>query len=230
MITVSHLTKEYTMEGRTVLALDDVSFRVARGDYAAIVGPSGSGKSTLMHILGCLDRPSSGEYVLGGQNVFALEDRALARVRGEMIGFVFQGCELIPRMTALENVMLPMILCGADRQLRRARAEELLVRVGLGERLHHRPSQLSGGQRQRVAIARALSRDPAILLADEPTGALDPAATRDILALLDELHHEGRTILLITHDERVAGSAKRQLLIENGRMTEVFSKNSVKNG
>ena len=230
MITVSHLTKEYTMEGRTVLALDDVSFRVARGDYAAIVGPSGSGKSTLMHILGCLDRPSSGEYVLGGQNVFALDDRALARVRGEMIGFVFQGCELIPRMTALENVMLPMILCGADRQLRRARAEELLVRVGLGERLHHRPSQLSGGQRQRVAIARALSRDPAILLADEPTGALDPAATRDILALLDELHHEGRTILLITHDERVAGSAKRQLLIENGRMTEVFSKNSVKNG
>ena len=230
MITVSHLTKEYTMEGRTVLALDDVSFRVARGDYAAIVGPSGSGKATLMHILGCLDRPSSGKYVLGGQNVFALEDRALARVRGEMIGFVFQGCELIPRMTALENVMLPMILCGTDRQLRRARAEELLVRVGLGERLHHRPSQLSGGQRQRVAIARALSRDPAILLADEPTGALDPAATRDILALLDELHHEGRTILLITHDERVAGSANRQLLIENGRMTEVFSKNSVKNG
>ena len=230
MITVSHLTKAYTMEGRTVLALDDVSFRVARGDYAAIVGPSGSGKSTLMHILGCLDRPSSGEYVLGGQNVFVLEDKALARVRGEMIGFVFQGCELIPRMTAIENVMLPMILCGMGEKQRRARAEELLVRVGLGERLHHRPSQLSGGQRQRVAIARALSRDPAILLADEPTGALDPAATRDILALLDELHHEGRTILLITHDERVAGSAKRQLLIENGRMTEVFSKNSVKNG
>ncbi len=230
MITVSHLTKAYTMEGRTVLALDDVSFRVARGDYAAIVGPSGSGKSTLMHILGCLDRPSSGEYVLGGQSVFALEDRALARVRGEMIGFVFQGCELIPRMTAIENVMLPMILCGMGEKQRRARAEELLIRVGLGERLHHRPSQLSGGQRQRVAIARALSRDPAILLADEPTGALDPAATRDILALLDELHHEGRTILLITHDERVAGSAKRQLLIENGRMTEVFSKNSVKNG
>jgi putative ABC transport system ATP-binding protein len=230
MITVSHLTKEYTMEGRTVLALDDVSFRVARGDYAAIVGPSGSGKSTLMHILGCLDRPSSGEYVLGGQNVFALEDRALARVRGEMIGFVFQGCELIPRMTAIENVMLPMILCGADRQLRRARAEELLVRVGLGERLHHRPSQLSGGQRQRVAIARALSRDPALLLADEPTGALDPAATRDILTLLDELHREGRTILLITHDERVAGFAKRQFLIESGRMTEVFSKNPVKKG
>ena len=230
MLIADHLTKAYPMGNHTLTALNEVSFHIREGEYAAIVGASGSGKSTLMHILGCLDRPSSGEYVLGGQNVFALEDRALARVRGEMIGFVFQGCELIPRMTALENVMLPMILCGADRQLRRARAEELLVRVGLGERLHHRPSQLSGGQRQRVAIARALSRDPAILLADEPTGALDPAATRDILALLDELPQEGRTILLITHDERVAGSAKRQLLIENGRMTEVFSKNSVKNG
>ena len=230
MLTTSHLTKTYTMDGRTIRALDDVSFRVAAGDYAAIVGPSGSGKSTLMHILGCLDRPSSGEYILGGERVSALDDRALARVRGEMIGFVFQGCELIPRMSALENVMLPLILCGTGERQRRARAEELLTRVGLGDRMHHKPSQLSGGQRQRVAIARALSRDPAILLADEPTGALDPAATGDVLSLLDALHHEGRTILLITHDRSVAQRAKRQFLIENGRMSEIFSEKNGKSG
>lgn len=230
MITVSHLTKEYSMEGRTVRALDDVHFHIGKGEYAAIVGPSGSGKSTLMHILGCLDRPSGGEYILGGQSVFALADKALARVRGEMIGFVFQGCELIPRMTALENVMLPLILCGADRQLRRERAEALLCRVGLEQRMHHKPAQLSGGQRQRVAIARALIRDPAILLADEPTGALDPQSTEDVLSLLDSLHQEGRTILLITHDRGVAMRTKRQFLIENGCMSEIFSEKSVKKG
>ena len=230
MITVSHLTKEYTMEGRTVRALDDVHFHIGKGEYAAIVGPSGSGKSTLMHILGCLDRPSGGEYILGGQRVAGLDDKSLARVRGEMIGFVFQGCELIPRMTAIENVMLPMILCGADKHLRRERAEALLHRVGLGQRMHHKPAQLSGGQRQRVAIARALSRDPAILLADEPTGALDPQSTEDVLSLLDELHREGRTILLITHDRGVAMRTKRQFLIENGCMSEIFSEKSVKKG
>ena len=229
MLTTSHLTKTYTLSGHTVHALDDVSFRVSRGEYAAIVGPSGSGKSTLMHILGCLDRPTSGEYRLGGESVARLDDRALARVRGEMIGFVFQGCELIPRMSALENVMLPLILCGMGERQRRMRAEDLLARVGLGDRMHHRPSQLSGGQRQRVAIARALSRNPALLLADEPTGALDPETTLEVLSLLDELHQEGRTILLITHDRQVAARAKRQLLIENGRLTEIFSAKTVKN-
>ena len=229
MIEISHLRKEYTMDGHTVHALSDVSFRVDKGEYAAIVGPSGSGKSTLMHILGCLDRPTSGEYRLGEESVGRLDDRALARVRGEMIGFVFQGCELIPRMSALENVMLPLILCGAGEKQRRARAEELLARVGLHDRMHHRPSQLSGGQRQRVAIARALSRNPALLLADEPTGALDPDTTLEVLSLLDELHQEGRTILLITHDKQVASRAKRQLLIENGRLTEIFSAKTVKN-
>ena len=229
MIDVSHMCKAYTLDDHTVHALSDVSFRVDKGEYAAIVGPSGSGKSTLMHILGCLDRPTSGEYRLGGESVAQLDDRALARVRGEMIGFVFQGCELIPRMSALENVMLPLILCGTGERQRRMRAEELLDRVGLGDRMHHRPSQLSGGQRQRVAIARALSRNPALLLADEPTGALDPETTLEVLSLLDELHQEGRTILLITHDKQVAARAKRQLLIENGRLTEIFSAKTVKN-
>ena len=229
MITVTHLTKEYPLEGRTLAALDDVSFHVSTGEYAAIVGPSGSGKSTLMHILGCLDRPTAGTYLLGGKDVSALDDKALAGVRGEMIGFVFQGCELIPRLTALENAALPLLLCGTDQKERLARAEALLTRVGLGDRLHHRPAQLSGGQRQREAIARALVREPAVLLADEPTGALDPDAALEVLSLLDSLHHEGRTILLITHDPSAARRAKRQLLMENGRLTEIFSTKVVKN-
>ena len=222
MIDIQHLTRAYTLGGRTVSALADVSFRIGPGEYAAIVGPSGSGKSTLMHLLGCLDRPTSGTYRLGGRDVSALDDRALARIRGEMIGFVFQGCQLIPRLTALENVTLPLVLCGMGERERLARARELLTRVGLGDRMHHKPSQLSGGQQQRVAIARALSRDPPVLLADEPTGALDPATTQEVLALLDGLHQEGRTVLLITHDVTVAGRARRQLRIESGRLVSDF--------
>lgn len=218
MIHAQHLTRTYNMDDQTVAALSDVSFHIGRGEYAAIVGPSGSGKSTLMHILGCLDRPSSGEYLLGGQQVSSLPDKALAQLRGAMIGFVFQGFQLIPRMTALENVLLPMILCGTKEKERAARAEELLHRVGLGDRLHHRPNQLSGGQQQRVAIARALARNPAVLLADEPTGSLDPQSTREVLSLLDELHLEGHTVLLITHDMAVAQRAKRQLVIQNGQL------------
>ena len=206
------------MNGRTVAALSDVSFHIGQGEYAAIVGPSGSGKSTLMHLLGCLDSPSSGTYLLGGQDVSRLSEKALAQARGAMIGFVFQGFQLIPRMTALENVLLPMILCGMKEKERTARAEALLDRVGLGERLHHRPSQLSGGQQQRVAIARALARNPSVLLADEPTGSLDPASTKEVLTLLDELHQEGHTVLLITHDMAVAQRAKRQLCIRDGRL------------
>ena len=222
MIRVSHLCRSYTMNGQTVSALQDVSFHIPRGEYAAIVGPSGSGKSTLMHLLGCLDRPTSGTYILAGQDVSRLTDRELSRVRGEKIGFVFQGCQLIRRLTALENVALPLTLCGTPARDRTARAEALLSRVGLGDRLHHRPSQLSGGQQQRVAIARALIRSPRLLLADEPTGALDPASTRDVLALLDELHQEGRTVLLITHDMGVAQHTRRQLRIEGGRLTQDF--------
>lgn len=218
MIQASHLSRTYAMEGQTVCALCDVTFHIRQGEYTAIVGPSGSGKSTLMHLLGCLDRPSSGAYLLGGQDVSSLPDKALAQLRGDMIGFVFQGFQLIPRMTAMENVLLPMILCGMQAKERTARAEALLQRVGLGDRMHHKPNQLSGGQQQRVAIARALARKPAVLLADEPTGSLDPQSTREVLCLLDELHQEGHTVLLITHDMAVARQAGRQLLIQNGRL------------
>ena len=220
MLIADHLTRTYTMNGLTVSALTDVSFRISRGEYAAIVGPSGSGKSTLMHILGCLDSPTSGTYLLGGQNVSRLPPKALAKVRGEMIGFVFQGFQLIPRLTALENVMLPLILSGMPGRERRRRAELLLQRVGLESRMKHRPNQLSGGQQQRVAIARALARNPAVLLADEPTGSLDPQSTADVLELLDELHHEGHTVLLITHDMSVARRAQRQLCIQDGRLVQ----------
>ncbi len=218
MLHAEHLTRTYVMGERTLTALNDVSFHIAPGEYAAIVGPSGSGKSTLMHLLGCLDAPTSGRYLLHGQDVSALSGDELARVRGREIGFVFQGFQLIPRLTAIENVALPMVLCGVSPRERTERAARLLDRVGLGERLHHRPAQLSGGQQQRVAIARALSRDPAVLLADEPTGSLDPQATKDVLALLEDLHAEGRTVLLITHDMQVARQARRQLHIADGRL------------
>ena len=218
MITAIDLCRRYTMNDLTVTALADVSFHIRKGEYAAIVGPSGSGKSTLMHLLGCLDSPTSGAYLLGGEDVSALSPRALARVRGERIGFVFQGFQLIPRMTALENVMLPMVLCGTPEKQRLHRAKALLERFGLGDRMHHKPAQLSGGQQQRVAIARALSRNPDVLLADEPTGSLDPASTTEVLTLLDDLHREGHTVVLITHDMTVAARANRQLCIADGRL------------
>ena len=218
MIHAHHLTRTYEMDGQTVAALSDVSFHIGQGEYAAIVGPSGSGKSTLMHLLGCLDRPSAGQYLLDGQDISQLPDKRLAQLRGEKIGFVFQGFQLIPRMTALENVLLPMTLCGMKEKERTTRAEALLGRVGLGDRLHHKPSQLSGGQQQRVAIARALAREPAVLLADEPTGSLDPQSTREVLSLLDDLHREGHTVLLITHDMAVARRAQRQLVIRGGQL------------
>ena len=218
MIHAHHLTRTYAMDSETIAALSDVSFHIGQGEYAAIVGPSGSGKSTLMHLLGCLDRPSAGQYLLDGQDISQLPDKRLAQLRGEKIGFVFQGFQLISRMTALENVLLPMVLCGMKEKDRNARAEALLHRVGLGDRLYHKPSQLSGGQQQRVAIARALARNPAILLADEPTGALDPQSTREVLSLLDDLHQEGHTVLLITHDMSVAHRTQRQLVIRGGQL------------
>ncbi|MBQ8312106.1 MAG: ABC transporter ATP-binding protein [Clostridia bacterium] len=235
MIRTENLTKLYTMNGKTVTALDHVSLRVGEGEYAAIVGPSGSGKSTLMHLLGCLDNPTSGSYRLHGRDVSTLNRDELARVRGEEIGFVFQGFQLLPRLTAAENVALPLLLCGVPHRERTAAARALLEQVGLGERIHHTPNQLSGGQQQRVAIARALARNPAVLLADEPTGNLDAQATADVLHLLDELHRAGRTILLITHDSVVARRAERQITIASGRILSdsakdipVFSKFSPK--
>ena len=218
MLVARELTRSYPMGSRTLTALDHVSFRIAPGEYTAIVGPSGSGKSTLMHLLGCLDQPTSGQYLLHGRDVSHLPPDALARVRGEEIGFVFQGFQLIPRLTAVENVALPMVLCGVPAKERTERAAALLTRVGLGDRLHHRPAQLSGGQQQRVAIARALSRSPAVLLADEPTGSLDPESTQEVLSLLEELNAEGRTVLLITHDADVADRARRQIRIASGRI------------
>ncbi|MBQ7848854.1 MAG: ABC transporter ATP-binding protein [Clostridia bacterium] len=219
MLVARDLTRSYPMGSRTIVALDHASFRIAPGEYAAIIGPSGSGKSTLMHLLGCLDQPTSGQYLLHRRDVSCLPPDALARVRGEEIGFVFQGFQLIPRLTAIENVALPMVLCGVPVGERMERAAALLTRVGLGDRLFHRPVQLSGGQQQRVAIARALSRSPAVLLADEPTGSLDPAATQEVLALLEELNGEGRTVVLITHDPGVAARARRQIEISSGRIS-----------
>ena len=218
MIRTENLTKLYTMNSKTVTALDHVTLRVHKGEYAAIVGPSGSGKSTLMHLLGCLDTPTSGSYRLHGRDVSTLGKDELAQVRGQEIGFVFQGFQLLPRLTAAENVALPLLLCGVPPRERAAAARTLLEQVGLGERLHHTPNQLSGGQQQRVAIARALARNPAVLLADEPTGNLDAQATADVLHLLDELHRAGRTILLITHDSVVAQRAERQITIAAGRI------------
>ena len=218
MLTAIHLTRTYTMNNLTVAALEDVSFHIDKGEYAAIVGPSGSGKSTLMHLLGCLDSPTSGTYLLAGEDVSHLPPKELARVRGERIGFVFQGFQLIPRLTALENTALPLVLCGIPEKQRLARAKELLAQVGLAERMHHRPHQLSGGQQQRVAIARALIRNPDVLLADEPTGSLDPASTQEVLSLLEQLHQEGRTVLLITHDMQLAARTNRQLCIADGRL------------
>ncbi|MBQ8555332.1 MAG: ABC transporter ATP-binding protein [Clostridia bacterium] len=218
MIHAQRLTKSYPMEGRVLMALDNVSLHISEGEYAAIVGPSGSGKSTLMHILGCLDSPTSGRYRLHGRDVSALPSAELAKVRGEEIGFVFQGFQLIPRLTAIENVALPMVLQGMEAKERLIRAQSLLERVGLGDRLRHKPSQRSGGQQQRGAIARARARHPAVLRADEPTGSLDPASTGEVLALLDQLHREGRTVVVITHDAKVAARAGRQLQIRDGRL------------
>ena len=218
MIRTEGLTKTYTMKGKTVHALDHVSLHIARGEYVAIIGPSGSGKSTLMHLLGCLDAPTSGRYLLNGQDVSRLNPETLARVRGEEIGFVFQGFQLLPRLTAEENVALPLLLCGVPLKARMETSRRLLTQVGLGERLRHTPAQLSGGQQQRVAVARALARNPAVLLADEPTGNLDAQSTADVLRLLEELHREGRTVVLITHDPAVACRAPRQIAIAHGRI------------
>ncbi len=218
MIRTEGLTKRYPLECGSLAALDGVSLHIARGEYAAIIGPSGSGKSTLMHILGCLDRPTAGRYLLHGQDVSTLDEARLAHVRGQEIGFVFQGFQLLPRLNAEENVALPLLLCGVPEARRLRTARSLLEQVGLGGRLRHTPSQLSGGQQQRVAIARALARNPAVLLADEPTGNLDAQSTADVLALLEQLHQSGHTILLITHDSVVARRAQRQIAISAGRI------------
>jgi putative ABC transport system ATP-binding protein len=216
IIRVRDLRKEYRMGAETVHALRGVDLTVGRNEYVAVMGPSGSGKSTFMNMIGCLDTPTSGEYWLNGQPVARLDDDALADIRNREIGFVFQTFNLLPRSTALENVELPLVYADVRRRERRERAAAMLERVGLGERMGHRPNELSGGQRQRVAIARALATQPALLLADEPTGALDTRTGEEIMHLFGELHAQGQTVMLVTHEPEIAAHAHRVLLLRDG--------------
>jgi len=227
MIQADHLIKSYELGGQTVHALDDLSLRIDAGEMVAIRGPSGSGKSTLMNILGCLDRPDSGTYVLGGEDVSGMSPDEQADVRNRRIGFVFQAFNLLPRMSALENVELPIQYAGGFEA--RQRAEAALTRVGLADRMHHEPNQLSGGQRQRVAIARALVNDPDIILADEPTGALDTRTGEDVLALFKQLNAEGRTILIVTHDLSVARHCPREIYLRDGKIVPSVEHQLAKN-
>jgi putative ABC transport system ATP-binding protein len=218
LIRLRGVVKVYPMGREGVRALDGVDLDIREGEYVAIMGPSGSGKSTLMNILGCLDTPTEGTYELRGQAVHEMGDDALARIRNQEIGFVFQTFNLLPRATALRNVELPLIYSRLPSRERRRRAQEALAQVGLADRMHHRPSELSGGQRQRVAIARALVTQPSLLLADEPTGNLDSRTGEEILGLFEEIHAQGKTIILVTHEEAVARRAHRILRILDGRI------------
>ncbi len=218
IISLERVSRVYDMGRVAVPALDDVSLGVQPGEFVAIVGPSGSGKSTMMNILGCLDRPTHGAYRLAGTAVAELDDDGLARLRSRSIGFIFQSYNLLPRTTALDNVAAPLLYQGVGRAERVRRARAALERLGLGDRVDHEPTELSGGQQQRVAVARALVTEPALILADEPTGNLDSHAGAEVIALLRELHHAGRTVVLITHDADVAGSADRQVHLLDGRI------------
>jgi putative ABC transport system ATP-binding protein len=216
VILTHRLTREYDMGGEVVRALRGVEIQIRRNEFVAVMGPSGSGKSTLMNLIGCLDTPSAGEYWLNGQKVSDLSDDELARIRNKEIGFVFQTFNLLPRADALHNVELPLIYAGQGAKARRAAAARALQRVGLGDRMDHRPSELSGGQRQRVAIARALVNNPSILLADEPTGNLDSATGEEIMKLFEELWQTGQTIVLVTHEHDIAAHARRQIHLRDG--------------
>lgn len=220
ILKLEHIYKDYIQGKMTVPVLKDVCLSVEQGEYVAIMGPSGSGKSTLMNIIGCLDRPTSGSYELTGRNVLALNEKKLADVRLHNIGFVFQNFQLLPRMTALDNVALPLIYAGTRKRARRAKAKEALIRVGLEDRVTFKPTQLSGGQKQRVAIARAMVNKPDILLADEPTGALDSKSSKQVMELFQKLNDEGVTIIMITHDSGIAGYAKRVVTIFDGELSE----------
>ena len=218
IIRLTGITREYTMGTERVLALRGVDLEIRRNEYVAIMGPSGSGKSTMMNVLGCLDTPSGGEYWLNGHEVSRMVDDDLARVRNREIGFVFQTFNLLPRASALANVELPLVYAGASSRDRRRRAEQALERVGLGDRMHHKPNELSGGQRQRVAIARALVNEPSILLADEPTGNLDSATSEDIMRVFGALHAQGQTVILVTHEPDIASHARRVVVLRDGRI------------
>ena len=216
IILTYKLSREYTMGSETVRALRGVDLQIRRNEYVAVMGPSGSGKSTLMNLIGCLDTPTAGEYWLNGQKVSDLGDDALARIRNKEIGFVFQTFNLLPRADALHNVELPLIYAGMSARERRERAISALEKVGLSDRMHHRPNELSGGQRQRVAIARALVNDPSILLADEPTGNLDSATSGEIMNVFADLHRQGQTVVMVTHEQDIAAHAARVVTLRDG--------------
>ncbi len=220
MIAMRGITKRYVMGDQEVRALDGVDVDIKRNEYVALIGASGSGKSTLMNLLGCLDTPTSGSYLLNGRDTATLDDTELARVRNREIGFVFQSFHLLPRMSVLDNVAQPLVYRGTPRGERLKRARESLDRVGLGNRLSHRPNQLSGGQRQRVAVARALVGEPSILLADEPTGNLDTRTSAEIMALFDALHGQGQTVIVVTHEPDIAAHCRRTVRMSDGRIVE----------
>lgn len=220
MIELVGIHKHYLMGDQEVRALDGVDLFIGRNEYVALIGPSGSGKSTLMNLLGCLDTPTSGHYLLNGRDTATLNDVELARVRNREVGFVFQSFHLLPRMSVLDNVMQPLVYRGMPRAERRRRAAESLDRVGLANRMDHRPNQLSGGQRQRVAVARALVGEPSLLLADEPTGNLDSRTSAEIMALFDALHAQGQTVVVVTHEPDIAAYCHRTVRMSDGRIVE----------
>ncbi|PHX77377.1 MAG: macrolide ABC transporter ATP-binding protein [Flavobacteriales bacterium] len=216
LISLLNIRKTYVLGAQTVHALKKIDLEIQRGEYVALMGPSGSGKSTLMNVIGCLDTPSQGEYWLNGKEVSKMSDVDLSKVRNDEIGFVFQTFNLLTRLTALENVALPLVYAGIPLRERNERAAETLNKVGLGDRFHHKPNELSGGQRQRVAVARALINNPSLLLADEPTGNLDTQTSHEIMALFEEIHAAGNTIVLVTHEEEIAKHAKKIVRLRDG--------------
>ncbi len=218
LIEFDDVCKYYQMGDTTVKAVDHISMQIHKGEFVAIVGQSGSGKSTCMNIIGCLDVPTSGTYRLNGRDVGSMDKNELAEIRNELLGFIFQQYNLLPKLTLMENVELPLIYAGLSRREQQARAKKALQQVGLGEKLYNKPSQLSGGQQQRASIARALAGDPAVILADEPTGALDSHTSREVLGMLQKLHREGNTVVLITHDNSIAVQAERIIRLEDGHI------------
>lgn len=229
LITIKEIGRKYVIGSEVIHALKSVSLDINKGEFVALMGPSGSGKSTLMNILGCLDTPSKGTYILNGTNVSHMSDDALAEVRNKEIGFVFQTFNLLPRSTSLDNVALPLIYAGTSKKDRDSRAAKALENVGLGNRMDHKPNELSGGQRQRVAVARALINNPSIILADEPTGNLDTKTSVEIMGLLEEIHSKGNTIILVTHEEDIAQHAHRIVRMRDGLIENDYLNTDIKN-